>query len=288
MTALATTPETDHELITAHIPLVGYIVREIAVRLPRHVDLGDLHSAGLLGLVQAARGFDESRGVPFKRYASTRIRGAIVDELRSRSWASRSVRQAGRQQAEAVEALSAVLGRTPTQAEVAHHLGVTTAELDAVQDDLHRTTVLSLDAAASPEAFEAAMQHDEPSPEGELLRSEEHRYLHAAVAELPDRLKTVVTMYYLQGKPMAEIAEVLDVTESRVSQMRAQALELVKDGMNSALDPERVEVSDRPGGCVDRRRTAYFSAVAQAGQLRRMPAAQSIPAPARAAVYATA
>ena len=288
MTALATTPETDHELITAHIPLVGYIVREIAVRLPRHVDLGDLHSAGLLGLVQAARGFDESRGVPFKRYASTRVRGAIVDELRSRSWASRSVRQAGRQQAEAVEALSAVLGRTPTQTEVAQHLGVTTAELDAVQDDLHRTTVLSLDAAPSPEAFEAAMQHDEPSPEGELLRSEEHRYLHAAVAELPDRLKTVVTMYYLQGKPMAEIAEVLDVTESRVSQMRAQALELVKDGMNSALDPERVEVSDRPGGCVDRRRTAYFSAVAQAGQLRRMPAAQSIPAPARAAVYATA
>ena len=163
MTALASTP-ADHELITAHMPLVGYIVREVAVRLPRHVDLGDLHSAGLLGLVQAARGFDESRGVPFKRYASTRIRGAIVDELRSRSWASRSVRQAGRQRDEAIEALSAVLGRTPTQAEIAEHLGVTTAELDAVQDDLHRTTVLSLDAAPSPEAFEAAMQHERRAP----------------------------------------------------------------------------------------------------------------------------
>ena len=287
MTAIAS-PAADHELITAHMPLVGYIVREVAVRLPRHVDLGDLHSAGLLGLVQAARGFDESRGVPFKRYASTRIRGAIVDELRSRSWASRSVRQAGRQRDEAVEALSAVLGRTPSQAEIAEHLGVTTAELDAVQDDLHRTTILSLDAAPSPEAFEAAMQHDEPSPEGELLRGEEHRYLHAAVAELPERLRVVVSMYYLQGKPMADIAEVLDVTESRVSQMRAQALELIKDGMNSALDPDRVEPSERPGGCVDRRRTAYFAAVAQAGQLRTMPAAGSVPAPARTAVRATA
>lgn len=286
MTAIADTA-SEHEMITAHMPLVGYIVREIAVRLPRHVDLGDLHSAGLLGLVQAARGFDESRGVPFKRYASTRIRGAIVDELRSRSWASRSVRQAGRQRDEAIEVLSAALGRTPSPAEIAEHLGVTVAELDAMQDDLHRTTVLSLDAAPSPESFEAAMQHDEPSPEGELLRGEQHRYLHAAVAELPDRLKTVVTMYYLQGRPMADIAEVLDVTESRVSQMRAQALDLIKDGMNSALDPDRVEASERPGGCVDRRRTAYFAAVAQAGQLRTIPAG-GIPAPARTAVLATA
>lgn len=287
MTALAHDTRDSHELITTHMPLVGYIVREIAVRLPRHVDLGDLHSAGLLGLVQAARGFDESRGVPFKRYASTRIRGAVVDELRSRSWASRSVRQAGRQRDEAVEALSAMLGRTPTQAEVAEHLGVTTAELDAVQDDLHRTTVLSLDAAPSPEAMEAALPHDEVSPEGELLRSEEHRYLHAAVAQLPERLATVVTMYYLQGRPMADIAEVLDVTESRVSQMRAEALVLIKDGMNAALDPERVEASERPGGCVDRRRTAYFAAVAQAGQLRKVVGTAVVPA-ARTAVYATA
>ena len=257
------------DLITAHMPLVGYIVREIAVRLPRHVDLGDLHSAGLLGLVQAAQAFDATRGVPFKRYANTRVRGAVVDELRSRSWASRSVRQAGRQRDEAIEVLSAMLGRTPTQAEVAEHLGVTAAALDAMEDDLHRTTVLSLDAAPSPESFEAAMPHEEPTPEGELLRSEEHRYLHAAVAELPDRLRTVVTMYYLQGKPMADIAAVLDVTESRVSQMRAQALDLIKDGMNASLEPDRVGASDRPGGCVDRRRTAYFAAVAQAGALRR-------------------
>jgi RNA polymerase sigma factor for flagellar operon FliA len=260
-----------HELVTSHMPLVGYIVREIAVRLPRHVDLGDLHSAGLLGLVQAAAAFDESRGVPFKRYASTRIRGAIVDELRSRSWSSRSVRQAGRQRDEAVEALSAMLGRTPSPAEVAEHLGITVAELDGIQDDLHRTTVLSLDAAPSPESLEAALPHDEPTPEAELLKGEQIRYLRAAVAELPERLRVVVDMYYLQGRPMADIAEVLDVTESRVSQMRAQALELVRDGMNASLEPEQVSPSERPGGCVDRRRTAYFAAVAQAASLRQIP-----------------
>ncbi len=260
-----------HELVTSHMPLVGYIVREIAVRLPRHVDLGDLHSAGLLGLVQAAAAFDESRGVPFKRYASTRIRGAIVDELRSRSWSSRSVRQAGRQRDEAVEALSAMLGRTPTPAEVAEHLGITVAELDGIEDDLHRTTVLSLDAAPSPESLEAALPHDEPTPEAELLKGEQVRYLRAAVAELPERLRVVVDMYYLQGRPMADIAEVLDVTESRVSQMRAQALDLIRDGMNASLEPEQVVASERPGGCVDRRRTAYFAAVAQAASLRQIP-----------------
>jgi RNA polymerase sigma factor for flagellar operon FliA len=270
------------DLITSHMPIVGYIVREISMRLPRHVDQGDLHSAGLLGLVQAARAFDASRGVPFKRYANTRVRGAIVDELRSRSWASRSVRQTGRLRDEAVEHLAAVLGRMPSQAEIAEHLGVTVAELDAVQDDLHRTVVLSLDAAPSPEAIDAAIPHQGVTPEQELLRGEEHHYLRSAVQALPERLRVVVTMYYLEGRPMADIAEVLDVTESRVSQMRAQALDLVRDGMNSALDPERVEASERPGGCVDRRRTAYFAAVAQAGSLRR------ITQPQRAALAGTA
>jgi RNA polymerase sigma factor for flagellar operon FliA len=278
MTELATTSQTDLDaLIVEHMPLVGYIVREIAARLPRHVDLGDLHSAGLLGLVQAAKGFDESRGVPFRRYANTRIRGAVVDELRSKSWASRSVRQAGRLRDEAVVHLANVLGRTPSQVEIANHLGVTVSELDAVNDDVHRTVILSLDAAPSMDALEPVMPHDSVTPEDELLRGEEHHYLHAAVEALPDRLKTVVSMYYLQGKPMADIAEILEVSESRVSQMRAQALVMMKDGMNSQLDPEQVTEAERPGGVVDRRRASYLAAVARAGDVRRV-AAQPAPA----------
>lgn len=261
------------------MPLVGYIVHELAARLPRHVDHGDLHSAGYLGLVQAAGSFDESRGVPFRSYANTRVRGAIMDELRTKSWGSRSVRQLGRLRDEAVSHLAALHGRMPSQAEIAAHIGVSVAELTAADDDLHRTVVLSMDAAPSLDAFEPSMPHPDVTPEIELLRDEENRYLHAAVEALPDRLRTVVTMYFLQGRPMADIAVVLDVSESRVSQMRAEALTLMKDGMNASLDPERVTTSDRPGGCVDRRRSSYFAAVARAGDVRRAHArnGQTVP-----------
>jgi RNA polymerase sigma factor for flagellar operon FliA len=268
----------DEAQIIEHMPLVGYVVHEIAARLPRHVDHSELHSAGYLGLVQAAKSFEASHGVPFRRYANMRIRGAVMDELRQRSWASRSVRQLGRLREEAVSHLASVLGRMPAQEEIAAHLGVPVSELVALDDDLHRTVVLSMDAAPSMDVLEPALPHDAETPETELLRGEEHRYLHAAVESLPERLRVVVTMYYLQGRPMADIATALDVSESRVSQMRAQALELVKDGMNSQLDPQRVSDVDRPGGVVDRRRSTYFAAVARAGDVRRMAARQAHPA----------
>lgn len=268
----------DEAQIIEHMPLVGYIVHEIAARLPRHVDHSELHSAGYLGLVQASKSFDPSLGVPFRRYANTRIRGAVMDELRNRSWASRSVRQLGRLREEAINHLATVLGRMPAKDEIAAHLGVPVSELDALDDDLHRTVVLSMDAAPSMDVLEPALPHDAATPETDLLQSEEHRYLHAAVDSLPERLRTVVSMYYLQGKPMAEIAAVLDVSESRVSQMRAEALEMVKHGMNSQLDPHLVPASDRPGGVVDRRRSSYFAAVGRAGDLRRVAAMQAHPA----------
>lgn len=278
MTSLTADAEA---LVTSHMALVGYLVREVSARLPRHLDTGDLHSAGLLGLVQAAAAYDEERGVPFKRFASTRIRGAMLDELRSRDWASRSVRQAGRRREEACAHLAAVLGRTPTQAEVADYLGVTVAELDTVDEGLHRSVVLSFDAAEDPEAFESALPHRDPSPEDELLRGEQHHVLHAAVSALPDRLRTVVTMYFLEGRPMADIAELLDVSESRVSQMRAEALVLLRDGINHELEPEAVPASERPGGCVDRRRTAYFASVHQASRLRSLAALRADATPER-------
>lgn len=268
----------DETQIIENMPLVGYIVHEIAARLPRHVDHGELHSAGYLGLVQAAKSYDPSHGVPFRRYANTRIRGAVMDELRNRSWASRSVRQLGRLREDAVNHLASVLGRMPAKDEIAAHLGVPVSELDALDDDLHRTVVLSMDAAPSMDVLEPALPHDSETPETDLLRSEEHRYLHAAVDSLPERLRVVVTMYYLQGKPMADIAAVLDVSESRVSQMRAEALELVKHGMNSQLDPHLVPESERPGGVVDRRRSSYFAAVARAGDVRRAAAMRAHPA----------
>ncbi len=268
-------PTGTQDLVSPNIALVGYLVREVAARLPRHLDTDDLHSAGLLGLVQAAAAFDETRGVPFRRFASTRIRGAMLDELRARDWTSRSVRQAGRRREEATSHLAAVLGRMPAQAELADYLGVTVAELDSVDESLHRSVVLSFDAPDDPEAFQGALPHRDPSPEDVVLDEERHHVLHASVDALPERLRTVVTMYFLEGRPMADIAAVLQVSESRVSQMRAEALVLLRDGMNHELEPESVPAVQRPGGCVDRRRTAYYAAVHQASQARALVAAQA-------------
>lgn len=249
------------ELITTTMPLVGHIVREMWVRLPRQVSRDDLTSAGLVALVRAADSFDPERGVPFARYATPRIRGALVDELRSVDWASRSVRRRARDLDSTRHALASALGRVPTNAEVASALGLDVADIDANDDDLARAQVLSLQGGTE-DSYEDLLPADSPTPEQVLEHRERLTYMVEAVAELPDRLRAVVTGYFLEERPMAEIAAELDVSESRVSQMRAEALSLMREAINRELDPELVAAPRRPGGCVERRRTAYFDAVA--------------------------
>jgi RNA polymerase sigma factor for flagellar operon FliA len=260
--------EKERQLVSEHLPLVGYIVSELIGRVPPHVSKDELTSAGLAALAQAARGFDPERGVPFGKFAGTRIRGGILDELRSMDWASRSVRTRARKIDTVREQLIAALGRVPTASELATASGVTVAELNSVTDDIQRAVVLSMQGFADPNALEEMAVAHTPSPEENLLLRERLGYLHAAVDSLPDRLRTVVIGYFLHERPMAEIAEELGVTESRVSQLRAEALVLLKDGMNSQLDPAQVTAADRPDGKVTRRREAYFAAVAAHSDLR--------------------
>ena len=141
------TSTTNDELIESHMALVGHIVRETMVRLPAHVHRDDLTSAGLTALVQAAQGFDAERGVPFARYAATRIRGAILDELRSIDWASRSVRRRTRDLDETRATLANSLGRVPSDAEVATAMGLTPEEIAANDEDIARAQVLSIDGS---------------------------------------------------------------------------------------------------------------------------------------------
>ena len=255
-------PLSETALVETNIPLVGYLVSEMIGRLPAHVSRDDLMSAGLAALAFAARSFDPERGVPFGRFASTRIRGALIDELRSHDWASRSVRARARQRERAATGLAATLGRTPTVEEVAASLGVAPAEVDAVEHDVQRAVVLSLDGFFDPAALEEVTPAGDVSPEEHLMASERIGYVHDAVAVLPDRLRTVVTQYFFEERPMADIAAELGVSESRVSQMRAEALVLLKDALNSALEPDLVPAPRRPEGCATRRREAYFAAVA--------------------------
>lgn len=259
------------QLIEAHMPLVGHIVRETMSRVPAHVSRDDLTSAGFTALVLAARAFDAERGVPFVRYASTRVRGAILDELRSVDWASRSVRRRARDLDEARTALSSELGRAPSAAEVASAAGLSVAEVEANADDIARAQVLSLHASNDDTSYEELLPYSGPGPEQAVEESERLSYLVDAIAELPDRLRTVVQDYFLAERPMAEIAAELDVTESRISQMRAEALSLLRDALNRELDPDLVAPHARPQGCAARRRESYFAAVADrhAAGLRR-------------------
>ena len=252
-------------LVTSNLALVGYVVSGLAMKLPTYVDRDELRSAGLEGLVQAAHSFVEDREVPFRHFAITRIRGAIIDDLRRKDWASRSVRQAGRAREGAVDHLVATLGATPTSVEIAEYMGISLEELRTLDASLSRGSVLSLDAVPTSGAVSPAelLDSDSSGPEDQLLDSEFQDYLRAAVTALPDRLETVISRYFLQGHAMADIAEDLGVTESRVSQLRAEALILLRDGLNTHLAPERVPTSTRPGGAVDRRRAAYFASVAE-------------------------
>jgi RNA polymerase sigma factor FliA len=261
----ATFPDRRREdTVRAHMPLVGHLVREMLARVPAHVNRDDLLSAGYAALVAAARGFDEARGVPFARFAAARVRGALLDELRGLDWASRSVRQRARRTDSARQELTAELGRTPSITEVAERLGCAVEDIEAADDDVQRAVVFSLQGFATAGADDLVT---EPSagPEEMLIRRERLGYLRHAIDALPDRLRVVVTGYFFEERPMAQIAAELGVTESRVSQLRAEALSLLKDGLNTHLDPALAKPAKE--GCVARRRAAYFESIAQRGGL---------------------
>jgi RNA polymerase sigma factor FliA len=264
------TPEVE-ALILQHTALVGHIVRETMTRVPAHVDRDDLTSAGLLALVRAAQAFDRERGVPFNRYAATRIRGAIVDELRSIDWASRSVRRRARELDATRSRLATVLGRPATQVEVARATGLTAEEVTGNDHDIARAQVLSLHASED-DSIGSTLVGDAPDPQRALEYGERLAYLTEAIAELPERLRVVVEEYFIHERPMVEIAATLGVSESRVSQLRAEALALLRDALNHELDPDLVPAHARPDGCAAQRREAYFAAVAarHSAGLRRL------------------
>jgi RNA polymerase sigma factor for flagellar operon FliA len=225
----------------------------------------------MLALTVAAQSFEPGRGVPFVRYASIRIRGALLDELRSMDWAARSVRTQAREMDNVKQQLAGVLGRTPRPAEVAAALGISAAELESLEYDVARARTLSLQGFA-PETGPELVTDGSDGPEALLLFREKIGYLHQAIEALPERLRLVVVAYFFEQRPMAEIGTELGVTESRVSQLRAEALRILKDGINSQLDPEAVPAA-APGARVSSTRKAYLHAVAESGSLGRRLAA---------------
>jgi RNA polymerase sigma factor for flagellar operon FliA len=253
-------------LIEEHLPLVSHVVFQVAVNFPRHVEREELARAGALGLVEAAKRFDESRGVPFNRFAAQRIRGAIIDAVRAADWAPRSVRALARSLDKAELELANRLGRAPSVAETATELGISRAELDRLRDRMFRSVVLAFDSLLGSSDGEELTLVDvltdssvvEPSEE--LEARELRAYLRDAVHLLPERHRIVVVGYFIEERTSTELATFMGVTESRVSQMRSEALAMLRDGIEAQYSEDETEAT----GLIARRRAQYASSISAA------------------------
>ncbi len=256
--------------IEANLPLVKHVVFQVAVHFPRHVDREELARAGALGLVEAARRYDEDRGVPFERFAAQRIRGAILDSVRAADWAPRSVRLLARRLESTEQQLASELGRVPNMPEMAEALGVSLDELARLRDRLFRSVVLALDHETSDDSDEDLTLVDvlrdssaiEPSEE--LESRELHTYLRDAVKLLPERQRFVIVGYFLEGRTSQDLARFLGVTESRVSQLRSEALRNLRLGIEAQYDNPSAD--EQPVGRVARRQAAYVEGIGGASE----------------------
>lgn len=247
------------ELVRANLALVGHLVRDVLNRVPAHVNRDDLTSAGMYALTLSAKSFDPSLGVPFARFAAIRIRGALTDELRTMDWASRAVRGKARELNTVRTDLTHSIGREPTRTEIAGAMGMSMAELASLESDVHRAGLVSLQALPSEDGA-ASVPSSEDHPEEMLIKREQIGYLHDAVVELPAKLRLVVEQYFFGQRRMADIADELGVTESRVSQLRSEALVLLRAAMNHA-DDSPTDPGSAGRGRAAAAREAYTAAV---------------------------
>jgi RNA polymerase sigma factor for flagellar operon FliA len=252
-------------LVREHMPLVWHLVREFLTRVPAHVRREDLASAGSLALVMSARNFDASRGVPFASFASLRIRGAMTDELRAMDWASRAVRGNAREIESVRTKLAASLGHSPDRHEVAAAAGVSVRKLDAISLDVRRASLVSLQTL-TPDGTGDLLPNRSDGPEGLIVKREQLGLLRDAIAELPSRQRTVVTRYYLEQRNMGDMAAEIGVCESRVSQIRGEALIVLRAGLQ-AQDSSAPEPSGPSTRRQDAARAAYSAAIAKRSTL---------------------
>ncbi|GAB2616218.1 RNA polymerase sigma factor WhiG [Streptomyces capparidis] len=220
------------QLILHYSPLVKYVAGRVSVGLPANVEQADFVSSGVFGLIDAIEKFEPERAIKFETYAISRIRGAMIDELRALDWIPRSVRQKARAVERAYATLEARLRRTPTEAEVAGEMGITLDELHGVFSQLSLANVVALEellhvGTETGDTLSLVDTLEDTAADNpvEVAESRELRRLLArAINTLPEREKTVVTLYYYEGLTLAEIGQVLGVTESRVSQIHTKAV----------------------------------------------------------------
>jgi RNA polymerase sigma factor FliA len=219
------------QLIIRYAPWVKFIALRMAAKLPAHIQAEDLISAGIIGLIDALDKFNPAREVQFKTYAQIRIQGAMKDELRSLDWASRSTRQKVKRLEQAYATLERELGRPPSSEEVASSMGIKMAAFEEMLDDVKGTSLVSLeDLGQGPASedksalVEALLTRQDQDPLEMLNLQDLKRALTLAIAELPEKERLVLSLYYFEELTMKEVGKVLDLTESRISQLHTQAV----------------------------------------------------------------
>lgn len=235
-------PEVRDKIIRDFAPLIKYIATRLAMRLPPHIDIHDLINAGVIGLIDAIDKFDASKEIKFKTYAEFRIRGAMLDELRSMDWVPRSVRQKARKVEEAYTRLEGMLGRPAKDEEVARELDIDIDSFYKLLSETASVSLLSLDDFGEDNTnlskrnlLEFIMQDEKVWPTYQLGLAEIRELVANAIKSLPEKERMVISLYYYDELTMKEIGQVLKFTESRVSQIHTKAILRLRSKMERIL-----------------------------------------------------
>lgn len=251
--APALTTEQERVLLE-HLPIVRFLARRIHERLPQHVDIEDLVSAGVVGLMDAFAKFDPTKKVQFRSYAQFRIRGAILDSLRTLDWSPRELRRKGRAVEEAIRVLTARLGHAPGEGEIAAEMGLGLDEYQQLLGDLKGLEIGTLHLEHSEDSGEEELAYVPGRPDEDplfrCLRGELEGRLADAIANLPERERLVMTLYYYEEMTMREIGLAMGVVESRISQVHASAVSHLRAALR---DLAARRAFDRPGRKLARR-----------------------------------
>jgi len=228
MPAVPSLTSEQERVLLEHLPIVRFLARRIHERLPQHVDIEDLVSAGVVGLMDAFAKFDPTKKVQFRSYAQFRIRGAILDSLRTLDWSPRELRRKGRAVEEAIRVLTARFGRPPGEGEVALEMALSLDEYQQLLGDLKGLEIGTLHMERNEDSGEEELAYVAGKPEEDplfrCLRGELEERLAEAISQLPDRERLVMSLYYYEEMTMREIGLALGVVESRVSQVHASAV----------------------------------------------------------------
>lgn len=220
------------ELVERYLPLVRTVVGRMAMSLPSHVDIEDLNSSGLVGLLNAVRNHDPEGGSSFESYARVRIRGAVLDELRRLDWVPRSVHDKARRVQAMIQELEQSLGQVPTAPQVARAMDLSLKEYEGLLDEIRPATFICLDASPNADGesdsdttrYESVADESQEDPVAQASRHELAAVIGERLKQLPDMQRKVLALYYFEDLRLREIAEVFGVTESRICQIHSQAI----------------------------------------------------------------